>query len=74
LRQIYAKAQKVLQLFGDSSLCDPQTSAGEAKTPGRGESAKLKAGKAYRFVISDRSDIHDFHLKRVLKNLRPGVG
>ena len=22
----------------------------------------LKAGKAYRFVISDRSDIHDFHL------------
>ena len=23
---------------------------------------KLKAGKAYRFVISDRSDIHDFHL------------
>jgi plastocyanin len=24
--------------------------------------AKLKAGTAYRFVISDRSDIHDFHL------------
>ena len=23
---------------------------------------KLKAGKAYRFVISDRSSIHDFHL------------
>lgn len=23
---------------------------------------KLKAGTAYRFVISDRSDIHDFHL------------
>ena len=23
---------------------------------------KLKAGAAYRFVISDRSDIHDFHL------------
>jgi plastocyanin len=23
---------------------------------------KLKAGKPYRFVISDRSDIHDFHL------------
>src|SRR5215208_8192500 len=24
--------------------------------------AKLKAGTAYRFVISDRSSIHDFHL------------
>jgi plastocyanin len=23
---------------------------------------KLKAGRAYRFVISDRSSIHDFHL------------
>ena len=23
---------------------------------------RLKAGTAYRFVISDRSDIHDFHL------------
>jgi plastocyanin len=23
---------------------------------------KLRAGKPYRFVISDRSDIHDFHL------------
>ena len=23
---------------------------------------KLKAGTAYRFVISDRADIHDFHL------------
>ncbi len=23
---------------------------------------KLKAGKTYRFVISDRSSIHDFHL------------
>jgi plastocyanin len=23
---------------------------------------KLKAGKPYRFVISDRADIHDFHL------------
>jgi hypothetical protein len=23
---------------------------------------KLKAGTAYRFVIGDRSDIHDFHL------------
>jgi plastocyanin len=23
---------------------------------------KLKAGKAYRFVISDRASIHDFHL------------
>src|SRR5215218_7928627 len=23
---------------------------------------KLKAGKAYRFVISDRSSIHDFHI------------
>jgi plastocyanin len=23
---------------------------------------KLKAGVAYRFVISDRADIHDFHL------------
>jgi plastocyanin len=23
---------------------------------------KLKAGTAYRFVVSDRSDIHDFHL------------
>ena len=23
---------------------------------------KLKAGTTYRFVISDRSDIHDFHL------------
>jgi plastocyanin len=23
---------------------------------------KLKAGTAYRFVINDRSDIHDFHL------------
>jgi plastocyanin len=23
---------------------------------------KLKAGKAYRFVINDRADIHDFHL------------
>jgi plastocyanin len=25
--------------------------------------ATLKAGQAYRFVISDQSDIHDFHLK-----------
>jgi plastocyanin len=24
--------------------------------------AKLKAGKPYRFVISDQADIHDFHL------------
>jgi plastocyanin len=24
---------------------------------------KLKAGTAYRFVISDRSSIHDFHLR-----------
>jgi plastocyanin len=24
--------------------------------------AKLKAGTPYRFVISDRADIHDFHL------------
>jgi plastocyanin len=23
---------------------------------------KLKAGTAYRFVIADRADIHDFHL------------
>ena len=23
---------------------------------------RLKAGTAYRFVIADRSDIHDFHL------------
>jgi hypothetical protein len=38
-RQIYAKAKEVLQPFDDSSLCDPETSAGEAKTPGGGESA-----------------------------------
>lgn len=25
--------------------------------------SKLKAGTPYRFVISDRSDIHDFHLR-----------
>ena len=34
---------------------------------------KLKAGTAYRFVISDRSDIHDFHLSGPGVNRKTGV-
>jgi hypothetical protein len=40
---------------------------------------KLKAGTAYRFVIRDRSSIHDFHLSgpgfnRVLTSVERGAG
>jgi plastocyanin len=36
---------------------------------------KLKAGTAYRFVISDRSSIHDFHLSGPgLNRVLTGVG
>ena len=31
-------------------------------TMGGKKVTRLKAGKAYRFVISDRSSIHDFHI------------
>src|SRR4029450_9548974 len=35
---------------------------------------KLKAGTAYRFVIRDRSSIHDFHLSGPGLNRNQGAG
>jgi hypothetical protein len=56
-------------LTGSSSAATPKTVNG-AVGPGfkigltmQGKKVtKLKVGKPYRFVISDRADIHDFHL------------
>jgi plastocyanin len=64
-----AVAAAALAVTGGGSAATPKTVNG---TVGPGftigltmngkKVTKLKAGTAYRFVISDRADIHDFHL------------
>ena len=64
-----AVAAAALAATGSSSAASPKTVNG---TVGPGftirltmngkQVTKLKAGKPYRFVISDQADIHDFHL------------
>jgi plastocyanin len=64
-----ATAAAALAVTGSGSAATPKTVNG---TVGPGftitlamqgkKVAKLRAGTPYRFVISDRADIHDFHL------------
>ena len=62
-------AAAALAATGSSSAASPKTvngTVGPGFTIGltmQGKKVtKLKAGMRYRFVISDRADIHDFHL------------
>jgi plastocyanin len=67
---VAAVAAAALAATGTSSATTPKTVRG---TVGPGftisltlqgrKVTKLKAGTPYRFVISDRADIHDFHLR-----------
>ena len=67
---VAAVAAAALAATGSSSAATPKTVRG---TVGPGftitltlqgkKVTKLKAGTPYRFVISDRADIHDFHLR-----------
>jgi plastocyanin len=64
-----AVATAALAATGSSSAVSPKTvngTVGPGFTIGltmQGKKVtKLKAGTAYRFVIADRADIHDFHL------------
>jgi len=62
-------AAAALAVTGSGSAATPKTingTVGPGFTIGLTMNGKnvtrLKAGTAYRFVISDRADIHDFHL------------
>jgi plastocyanin len=64
-----AVAAGALAVTGSGSAATPKTvngTVGPGFTIGLTMNGKnvtrLKAGTAYRFVISDRADIHDFHL------------
>jgi plastocyanin len=64
-----AIAVGALAVTGSSSAATPKTvngTVGPGFTIGLAmhgkKVTKLKAGTAYRFVISDQADIHDFHL------------
>jgi plastocyanin len=64
-----AVAAAALAVTGSGSAATPKTvngTVGPGFTIGLTMNGKnvtrLKAGTAYRFVISDRADIHDFHL------------
>ena len=66
---VAAVAVAALAVTGSGSAATPKTvngTVGPDFTIGltmHGKTVtKLKAGTAYRFVISDRADIHDFHL------------
>ena len=66
---VAAVAVAALAVSGSGSAATPKTvngTVGPGFTIGltmQGKKVtKLKAGTAYRFVIADRADIHDFHL------------